>query len=235
MYSVGREASLDVTGIKAAGAATNLSTVLLSSDGSNWFSSGVQLLLAGAFPAGLGTGSEAPGLDQWSNNYQFPTRHTLRRGQRFGVRFEVWPNDKPFPLSSLGGVGPGQRTRDGVQALLMGSYASAAGCLFTYQSQQTMNGSDALISDESLVPRRKNYHNLYNFWDPSGFFHICNLVASGEPRLIADARRILETIARAQRPTGMLPHHFEGQTSATESPTPIFVAISGATLPATNL
>ena len=43
-----------------------------------------------------------------------------------------------------------------------------------------------------------------------------------------DARRILDTVADAQRPSGMLPHHFEG-------PSAVFTAISGATLPATNL
>jgi hypothetical protein len=52
--------------------------------------------------------------------------------------------------------------------MLMGSYAAAAGCLFSYQSQMgngtTMSGT-ALISDEQLHPRRSNYHGLYNFWD----------------------------------------------------------------------
>ena len=78
-----------------------------------------------------------------------------------------------------------------------------------------------LANPQSITPE-------YLFWDPSGFFHIANLLASGEPRLIDDARRILDTVAAAQRPSGMLPHHFNGAE-------PTFVAISGATLPATNL
>ena len=115
--------------------------------------------------------------------------------------------------------------------MLMGSYAAAAGCLFSYQSQMgngtTMSGT-ALISDEQLHPRRSNYHGLFNFWDPSGYFHICNLLASGDKRLIQDAKRILDTVALAQRPSGELPHHFSDAQ-------PVFTAISGATLPATNL
>lgn len=87
VYSVGREASLDVTGI-TAGAATNLSTVLLSSDGSNWFSWGVQLLLAGAFPAGLVHGLRRawprPMVEQLSvsDAAHPPTWTTLRRSFR---------------------------------------------------------------------------------------------------------------------------------------------------------
>ena len=80
----------------------------------------------------------------------------------------------------------------------------------------------------SLTRKASLFSAEYLFWDPSGFFHIANLLASGEPRLIDDARRILDTVAAAQRPSGMLPHHFNGAE-------PTFVAISGATLPATNL
>ena len=183
------------------------------------------------------------------------------------------PNNKPFPLSTLGAVGSTQAEHDGCQAMLMGSYAAVAGGLFTYQSrflQASSNnisnnisnktstitnteanmdmatgmgtGTDtdsgrtvpeppvlALIADEQLHPRRSNYNNQYNFWDPSGYFHIANLLASGEQRLIADARRILDTVAFAQNAdSGQLPHHFNGAT-------PVFTAISGATLPATNL
>lgn len=185
------------------------------------------------------------------------------------------PNNKPFPLSTLGAVGSTQAEHDGCQAMLMGSYAAVAGGLFTYQSRflqassnnisnnisnktstitnteanmdmtmgmGTGTGTDtdsdrtvpeppvlALIADEQLHPRRSNYNNQYNFWDPSGYFHIANLLASGEQRLIADARRILDTVAFAQNAdSGQLPHHFNGAT-------PVFTAISGATLPATNL
>ena len=109
VYSLGRASSLDITTIRPAAVGTdsnNISSVLLNSgDGSSWFSSGVQLLLAGAFPAGDGTGAAASGLNQWSNNYQFPQRHSLRMGQRMGVAFEGWPNNKPFPLSTLHSAG----------------------------------------------------------------------------------------------------------------------------------
>ena len=231
VYSLGRSSSLDISAIRS-NTASNLSTVLLNSgDGSSWFSSGVQLLLAGSFPSGDGTGSAAPGINQWSNNYQFPVRHQLSMGQRMGLSLEARPNNKPFPLSTLHSTVLSQQDMEGIQSMLMGSYAAAAGCLFTYQSQMT-NGSTmsgtALISDEQLHPRRSNYHGLYNFFDPSGYFHISNLLASGDSRLIADARRLLDTVARAQQPSGELPHHFQDAQ-------PVFTAISGATLPATNL
>jgi hypothetical protein len=251
VYSVGRTSSLDITNIRgftksatAAAAAVELSTVLLSSSTTNFFSSGVQLVLAGSFPAGRGTGAAAPGLDQWSNNYQFGERvHVKPDGQAFGASLQLWPNNKPFPLSTLGAVGSTPGERDGCQAMLMGSYAAVAGGLFTYQSRllQAAGGSGstgkhiaaqpalALIADEQLHPRRSNYNNQYNFWDPSGFFQIANLLSSGEKRLIDDARRILDTVAFAQHTeSGQLPHHFNGAT-------PVFTAISGATLPATNL
>ena len=180
--------------------------------------------------------------------------HLKPGGQAFGVSLSLWPNNKPFPLSTLRAVGPTQGEREGCQAMLMGSYAAVAGGLFTYQSrflQPPGSGNDgdgdgggvpsgringaqaqpalALIADEQLHPRRSNYNNQYNFWDPSGFFHIANLLSSGEQRLITDARRILDTVAFAQHPSsGQLPHHFNGAT-------PVFTAISGATLPATNL
>lgn len=230
VYSLGRSSSLDITAVQSK--TTNLSSVLLNSgDGSSWFSSGVQLLLAGEFPTADGTGAAAPGLNQWSNNYQFPSRHQLKMGQSMGLVLEAYPNNKPFPLSTLHAKAVSDADMEGLQAMLMGSYAAAAGCLFTYQSQMN-NGSvmsgTALISDEQLHPRRSNYHGLYNFWDPSGYFHIANLLASGDKRLIKDACRILDTVALAQQPSGELPHHFEGTQ-------PVFTAISGAILPATNL
>ena len=158
-YSLGRLASLDITTVQATHGA-NLSSVLLSSgDGNEWFSSGVQLLMAGVFPAGDGTGAAAPGLDQWSNNYQFPIRHKLAVGQRMGLSLQAWPNNRPFPLSTLRSASPS--ATDAVQAMLMGPYAAAAGCLFSYQSMMTMNGT-SLIADEQLHPRRTNYNNRNN-------------------------------------------------------------------------
>jgi hypothetical protein len=235
-YSLGRHSSLALTNIQPSTMSNNISTVLLNSgDGQSWFSSGIQLLLAGSFPAGEGGGAAGagPGPNRWSNNYQFPTRHKLSVGQRFGLQLEGRPNDKPFPVSTLRSVGGRARNLEGVQAMLMGSFAAAAGCLFSYQSQMALSNNTmsgvALISDEQLHPRRSNYRNLYNFWDPSGFFHVSNLLASGDVRLITDVRRILDTVANAQlATTGMLPHHFQGSK-------PVYTAISGATLPATNL
>lgn len=106
VYSLGRSSSLDITNIRGGAASlaanagsTNISSVLLSSSGTNFFSSGVQLVMAGSFPAGRGTGAAAPGLDQWSNNYQFGERVHLKpgSGQSFGVSLSLWPVITPLP------------------------------------------------------------------------------------------------------------------------------------------
>ena len=171
VYSLGRGSALAITDIASHG--HNTSTVLLSS-GEASFSSGAQIILAGAFPAGRGTGAAAPGLDQWSNNYQFPVRHRLERGVSLSVTLQIWPNNKPFPTPTLAHVG--KADYEGVQSILMGSFASAAGCMFTYNSLKTLsNGTVALAADEQLHPRRSNYKNQYNFFDPSGYFHTLNL------------------------------------------------------------
>lgn len=284
LYSLGRRSSLDMTNFgppatpePQAGAAARPTAppvsrpaflpVVLNANDDQWFRSGAQLLLCGSFPA----------TDAWTNNWQFPTRHTISLGQTFGVSFDAWPNNRPFPTSTVpsapfpfphaparrsavgagaasgGGAatsGPPEATgesswraarstspasasaaaadADGVQAMLMGSYAAAAGCLYSYLSTHTLQSGVALIADEQTHPRRSNYKGLFNFYDPSGYFHISTLVSSGEPLLVAEARRLLDTVSAAQLKSGALPHHFIEAK-------PVFTAISGATLPATNL
>ena len=81
LVSLGRASCLDLTDL------TPLAnqTVVLNANDDQWFRSGAQLLMAGQFPT----------ADAWTNDWQFPSRRTLRAGERFSVGMRAWPNNRP--------------------------------------------------------------------------------------------------------------------------------------------
>lgn len=117
---------------------------------------------------------------------------------------DIWEMDDPIDLrTTLGGV-----------------YAGAASCL---------GGAEIVGSayPTMRIPRRA-YGALHTFFDIDAYFTVAVLCLSGDPRLEAEARRILQRAAEHQLPSGQVPHHFDGEE-------PVWLAISGASQAGPNL
>ena len=70
--------------------------------------------------------------------------------------------------------------------------------------------------------------NTYNYFDPDNWIGLTAMMYSGNPYLQEQARTVIERSGAFMKPTGQLPHHFEGVV-------PTYIALSGATQTGPNL
>ena len=140
----------------------------------------------------------------------------------------IAPNRLDFPAGSLA-TGVRLASEDGANlaAMLVGIYATAAGCLSTHRNGVVAGQTIPQIATSIAQPER-GYSNEYNFFDPDSYLSINALLMSNEPHLLEEVRRVLERTAAFVKPTGQVPHHFRATS-------PVYAAISGATMPGPNI
>jgi hypothetical protein len=186
-------------------------TVLLSSAGSaNFYLSGAQFVLAGAFPT----------IDTWVAN-QWPTAHAapIAAGRAFGWAADLYASQYAFPPHA----GSDARTPmdgDAERAMLTAAFASTAGSFTSYAQP----GHQA----PTLATPERSYAPMTNFFDPDSWLSVTTLVYAGDAYMVEQARALLETNPRFILPSGQLPHHFIGDK-------PTYDAISGATQTGPNV
>ena len=103
------------------------SSVLLSSDSGDPYWSGVQEVLAG------GSLDDDAWVDRWGSGWDGVGETTVEPGASWFSTVDVFINDLDFPAGAITGNAADIPTAD-LHSLLMGIYASPAGCLQTHKN-----------------------------------------------------------------------------------------------------
>eukprot|EP00475_Leptophrys_vorax_P033523 TRINITY_DN527_c0_g1_i1.p1 TRINITY_DN527_c0_g1~~TRINITY_DN527_c0_g1_i1.p1 ORF type:complete len:787 (+),score=222.04 TRINITY_DN527_c0_g1_i1:101-2461(+) len=207
-YDVAGDASFDI--IPDYGS-TDLQTVLMNTNSGSPFWSGFQEILAG------GIGDDKSILDHWGNPWGSVATSQVSANLTWRHKLEVGVNNLDFPVAKLS-FGD-NLARDDLHAVMTGIYASPVGCLCTHVNEVEDGQQVAQIATTPARPDR-GYQGTYNFFDPDNYFSITAMLWSNEPYLQQQARMVLERSGQFLKPTGQLPHHFDGVT-------PVYQALSG--------
>jgi hypothetical protein len=115
------------------------------------------------------TGSTGGTLDTWAapahnNDHSAPLIHTTTN---WSTWYQLAPNDRNFPAGGVLSAIPGMVDAD-IEGMLTAIYASAVGCLVTYDGQ--VDGSGALAMAAATIDRPSyGYPGMYNFFYPDNF------------------------------------------------------------------
>ena len=114
-------------------------------------------------------GSIGETLDTWaapvySNIHIAPL---ICNGANWSTWYQLVPNDRNFPAGGVRSSIPGMPEAD-IEGILTGIYASAVGCLVTYDGQ--VEESRALAMAATTIDRPTyGYPGMWNFFDPDNF------------------------------------------------------------------
>ena len=171
---------------------------------------GLQRVIVGEVPTDL--------EDQWSDGWARSHPARTVAGLTWSSVLLITPNNKNFPLSYAGSF---QGRPDDFEALMVGVWATAVGCLMTADNA-VVRGQRLAATSPTLAAPSRGYSELYSFFDPDTYFTLSALLVSGDAYLFSQTRDILEFSASHQSRDGQLPHHFVNEN-------PQFQALSGAT------
>jgi hypothetical protein len=126
--------------------------------------SGYAVVLAGSIGGALDTW--AAYAQQRENDQLVANSHT-HKITNWSTWYQLVPNDRNFPAGGVPTATPGMAEAD-IEGLLTGIYASAVGCLVTYDGQ--VDGSAALAMAATTIDRPSyGYAGMFNFFDPDNF------------------------------------------------------------------
>jgi hypothetical protein len=182
---------------------------------------GLQRVILGAVPTEL--------EDRWSDGWAQAPATRIVEGQTWSTELRITPNSKNFPAGGGdtphrdgGGDGDGSFHLDAndYEALMVGIWATAVGCLTTTKNA-VVDGQRFAMTSPTLAAPVRGYSGFGSFFDPDSFFALSALLISGDLYLVDQVREVLQFSASHQGSRGQLPHHFEKGE-------PRFEALSGA-------
>ena len=121
-----------------------------------------------------------------------PERH------KWTTTMTISANDRNFPATGVTTAYRAAGLLEGdLEAMLSGIYATAVGCLVTFDGSVATGQSLGFASPTLATPLR-SYSGHFNFFDPDCYFLIGALLVSGNPYLHSQARRVIEQSAAHQ-------------------------------------
>ena len=187
-------------------------TVLMSSKSGSPYWSGLQEVLAGGI-------SDKSILDHWKGGWAKVPAKNINPGLTWSHNTVIGVNDFDFPVGALAPPSDVNMELSDIHATMMGIYASPVGCLCTHINEVSEGEAVGQIATSIARPDR-GYQGTYNYFDPDNYMSISAMLWSNDPYLQAQARRVLERSGAFLKPSGQLPHHFQGTD-------PVYQALSG--------